>query len=72
MSIKSKKRYIGITSNLIQRIAEHNRGATPSNKLNKPYKLVWYCAFRDKQKAHQFEKYLKSGSGHAFMNRHFA
>jgi len=28
--------------------------------------LVWYCAFGDKFKALEFEKYLKSHSGRAF------
>ena len=28
--------------------------------------LVYYCAFTDKQKAKDFELYLKSGSGKAF------
>ncbi len=32
-----------------------------------PWKLVWYCAFAEKQKAKDFELYLKSGSGKAFV-----
>ncbi|KKR91135.1 MAG: hypothetical protein UU42_C0021G0002 [Candidatus Woesebacteria bacterium GW2011_GWA1_41_13b] len=32
-----------------------------------PWKLVWYCAFENKGKAEDFELYLKSGSGKAFV-----
>jgi len=35
----------------------------------KPRKLVWYCAFPDKYKALEFEKYLKSHSGRAFAKK---
>ena len=30
-----------------------------------------YIAFETHQLAQDFERYLKSGSGHAFANRHF-
>jgi hypothetical protein len=35
-----------------------------------PWQLVTYVAFSEKKKANEFERYLKSGSGHAFANRH--
>ena len=35
-----------------------------------PYKLKWYCAFDNKKKALDFEKYLKQGSGFAFARKH--
>jgi len=31
--------------------------------------VVTYVAFSDKQKANVFERYLKSGSGHAFASQ---
>jgi hypothetical protein len=30
-----------------------------------------YVGFEEEGKAHAFERYLKSGSGHAFARRHF-
>jgi len=36
-----------------------------------PIKLDFYFAIKDKYKAFQFEKYLKSGSGRAFIKKHF-
>jgi putative endonuclease len=35
-----------------------------------PIELVFYCAIPDKYKAYQFERYLKTGSGRAFFNKH--
>jgi putative endonuclease len=34
-----------------------------------PWRLVTYVAFSDEQKAESFERYLKSGSGHAFARK---
>jgi predicted GIY-YIG superfamily endonuclease len=62
--------YKGITENLQKRLNEHNGGSVKSTKSNRPHKLIWYCAFPDKQKAKKFEKYLKHGSGHAFAKKH--
>ena len=36
-------------------------------------RLNWFGivrSFKDKTKAYDFEKYLKHGSGHAFVNKH--
>ncbi len=63
--------YVGSTSDLKQRLADHNEGKQRYTRDKSPWSLVWYCAFHEKQKAQAFEKYLKSGSGHAFRNRHF-
>ncbi len=69
-SLKNKKRYIGTTCDLRNRLTEHNNKETKSNKSDAPYKIAWYCAFEDKYLAYKFEKYLKSSSGHAFTNKH--
>jgi len=37
----------------------------------RPWKIVLYVAFDSRIQAQRFERYLKSGSGHAFANRHF-
>ena len=66
-----QQHYVGITTDLKQRVAEHNGGKSPHTRKFKPWNLVAYTAFADGQTAHDFEKYLKSGSGKAFLNRHF-
>lgn len=65
------KRYIGHTSNLKQRITEHNSGKCPHTSKRLPWELKLYIAFETLPQAQHFERYLKSGSGHAFANRHF-
>lgn len=61
--------YIGFTTNLKQRIEEHNSGKSPYTKKYKPVQLIQYSAFESKEKALKFEKYLKSGSGIAFRTK---
>ena len=38
---------------------------------HRPWKLKLYVAFETLELARSFERYLKSGSGHAFAKRHF-
>jgi predicted GIY-YIG superfamily endonuclease len=64
------RRYIGFTEDLKQRLADHNRAGNPSTAAGKPWRLKGYIAFETKIAALDFERYLKSGSGHAFANRH--
>lgn len=63
------QRYIGVTSNLEARIAEHNAGKSAHTAKFRPWRMVTYVAFSSRQQAETFEKYLKSGSGHAFANK---
>ena len=63
------QRYVGVTSDLKQRIADHNSGKSSHTSKYVPWKLVTYVAFSDGQKAEIFERYLKSGSGHAFAKK---
>jgi len=63
--------YVGSTSNLKQRLKEHNEGRSPHTAKFRPWVLVAYFAFANEKTAIFFEKSLKSGSGRAFVNRHF-
>ncbi len=63
------ERYVGRTSDLKRRLAEHNAGKSPHTSKFAPWRLVTYVAFSDAQKAETFERYLKSGSGHAFAKK---
>ena len=65
------KRYVGVTSDIEKRLFEHNAGKSPHTSKYAPWKVVVAIWFDDKSKALAFEKYLKIGSGHAFVNRHF-
>ena len=68
---KNDKPYIGCTDDLKDRITRHEKGYVPATKNIRPIKLVCYSAFSNKYKAFEFEKYLKSGSGRAFIKKHF-
>lgn len=62
--------YIGCTDDLRSRITRHQKGNVPATSKRLPVKLHTYFAFYDKYVAFDFEKYLKSGSGRAFLKKH--
>ena len=64
------KTYIGSTNNLKDRLRRHQLGYVPATKNRIPVKLFAYFAFTNDGNARNFEKYLKSGSGRAFLKRH--
>ena len=66
---QAEERYVGSTSDLRERIAHHNAGKSFHTAKFKPWELVTYVAFANRAKAEHFERYLKSGSGHAFANK---
>ncbi len=68
---RDNKPYTGCSNNLPERMRRHEKGEVPATKEMLPVKLVSYTAFCDKYKAFKFEKYLKSGSGRAFLKKHF-
>lgn len=65
------RRYVGHTANIGSRLARHNAGESHHTAKYRPWKLKLYVAFETRDLARRFERYLKSGSGHAFANRHF-
>jgi predicted GIY-YIG superfamily endonuclease len=65
----STQRYVGSTTDLKRRLADHNAGKSPHTSKFVPWKLITYVAFSDAEKATHFERYLKSGSGHAFARK---
>ncbi|MGO4511838.1 GIY-YIG nuclease family protein [Bradyrhizobium sp. MOS001] len=62
---------MGLTANLKKRLADLNAGNSPHTSKYMPWRLVTYVAFSDIEKARAFERYLKSGSGHAFAKKRF-
>jgi len=63
--------YTGCTADLRDRFRRHNAGYVRSTQSKLPVQLLFYCAFKEQFRAFAFEKYLKSGSGRAFMNKRF-
>jgi predicted GIY-YIG superfamily endonuclease len=64
-----KQFYTGFSENIENRINQHNKGKSVHTNKFKPWKMIYYCAFNDKKKALDFERYLKTASGIAFRNK---
>lgn len=69
--INPEKTYIGFTHDLERRLKDHNEGGSRYTNMFKPWKVETYVCFRSQEKAKEFELYLKTGSGGAFLRRHF-
>jgi len=67
---KDETYYTGCTNNLDDRIIRHKNGQVHYTKDKLPVELITFITFSDKYRAFEFEKYLKSGSGIAFRNKH--
>ena len=64
------KIYVGISGNIDKRILEHNQRKSAYTKKYAPWKIETFISFNDEHLARYFERYLKSGSGFAFVKRH--
>ncbi len=53
------KTYIGVTSDLRARLKKHNEGGSKHTAKYTPWKLTCYHAFDSKDRAQEFERYLK-------------
>ncbi|OGI18760.1 MAG: excinuclease ABC subunit C [Candidatus Moranbacteria bacterium RIFCSPLOWO2_02_FULL_48_19] len=65
-----KELYTGCTEDLKDRMNRHQKAQVPATRERLPAELVTYTAITDKYKAFEFEKYLKTGSGRAFVKKH--
>jgi putative endonuclease len=66
-----ERRYVGVTANPEVRLNAHNAGQNRSTAPWRPWLIDVCVEFRTEQLALRFEKYLKSGAGHAFARRYF-
>jgi putative endonuclease len=62
--------YTGLTSNLKNRLDAHNAGHCRHTASGRPWDVDVVVTFVDEARAVAFERYLKSGSGSAFAQRH--
>ena len=65
-----ERRYVGLSADVAARLNAHNAGQNRSTAPWKPWLLDVTIEFRTERMAVRFEKYLKSGAGHAFASRH--
>lgn len=66
-SKRDGKFYTGYTSDLENRIEEHNRGQIESTKMRKPLELIYFEACSDEKDAIRREKYLKTSWGKRYI-----
>jgi len=67
--IDQKRFYTGFTEDLNARLESHNSGGCQHTSKYRPWRLKTAVAFGNRQKALDFEKYLKSPSGRAFAKK---
>lgn len=61
--------YIGLTTDLEKRLTAHNTDSSIYSKRYSPWEFEASISLRDKKTAEDLEKYLKSGSGFAFLKK---
>ena len=65
------RHYVGVTADVDRRLEWHNGGPSGYTINHRPWRVIVSVEFPDEPSAVRFEKYLKTGSGRAFMKRHF-
>jgi predicted GIY-YIG superfamily endonuclease len=61
--------YAGSTEDLRARLEKHNAGEVPHIAKFRPWKNKTAIAFTQRERASQFERYLKTASGRAFAKK---
>jgi predicted GIY-YIG superfamily endonuclease len=70
-SSDSQHWYFGVMNDIRRRLSEHNSGKSVHTNKFKPWRLRLCLTFKEHKHAEEFEQYLKSHSGRAFMKKHF-
>ena len=66
-SLVDGKFYVGLTSNLVERLLQHNNGLVSSTKGRRPVELIYWEGALNRSDAAQREKYLKSAWGKRYL-----
>jgi predicted GIY-YIG superfamily endonuclease len=61
--------YVGFTENLQARLKKHNAGEVSHSAKLRPWQIKTAVAFANRERAVEFEHYLKSASGRAFTKK---
>ncbi|TSC58571.1 MAG: putative endonuclease [Candidatus Peregrinibacteria bacterium Greene0416_19] len=62
-SDKDGELYTGYTTNIRQRVTDHNRGHVPSTARRVPLHLIFFECYSNKDDAVRREMYLKTSAG---------
>jgi len=61
--------YVGMTSNLEERIQRHNSGREKTTRAYQPFELIYSEDQPTREEARKREKYFKSGVGKEFLKK---
>ncbi len=67
--VDPKRFYTGFTENIENRLKDHNSGKNSHTAELKPWRIKTAIAFTNRQKALDFETFLKTKSGRAFAKK---
>ena len=67
----SDRFYTGYTDNLDERLRVHNQGKCKHTSKYSPWRIKTTIAFTNKERALDFEKYLKTAYGRAFSKNDY-
>jgi putative endonuclease len=68
-SLKDGRLYTGYTTNLKDRLQDHNAGHTKSTRNRRPLELVYSERFESKKEAMERERFFKTPEGGAVKRR---
>lgn len=68
-SVPTKELYTGFTTNLKERLAEHNSGKESSTKRYAPWRCIYCELCVNEADARRREKYLKTSQGRRLIKR---
>ncbi len=68
-SSKDKKLYVGYTDDLKKRLTMHNEGKNFSTAPRRPFSLIYYEAYLNKEDAKEREKFFKTGWGRGYLKK---
>lgn len=71
ISEKDGRTYVGYSSNLEERLKQHNSGKVKSTKHRRPLKVLLIESFETALQAKEREQYWKSGAGRSKMKDMF-
>ena len=62
-SINFERHYVGLSSDVLERLKSHNGGNVVSTRPFRPWKIIHIEEFKTRAEAREREKYLKSAAG---------
>jgi putative endonuclease len=63
------RHYVGYTSDLTQRLGQHDNGITKSTKNRGPWEMVYREEFNTRSEAARRERFFKTGQGREELKR---